>query len=97
MGIVKIYNVLGGFYRYYNSMVPDISVHKLTKICEILLCNMRKRLHSSSFVVFMKHTTAKKEIIHTLVKKIQVHANLLHVPVPVLWFTYQTRCVALLY
>ena len=64
MGIVKIYNVLGGFYENYNTMVLDISVHKLAKICENILCKMRKRLHSSSFVVFMKHTTAKKEIIH---------------------------------
>ena len=44
MGIVKIYNVLGGFYRNYNTMVPDISVHKLAKKCENILCKMRKRL-----------------------------------------------------
>ena len=46
MGIVKIYNVLGGFYENYNIMVLDISVHKLAKICENILCKMRKRLTS---------------------------------------------------
>ena len=48
MGIVKIYNVLGGFYKNYITMVVDISVHKLAKICENILCKMRKRLTSSA-------------------------------------------------
>ncbi len=60
MGIVKIYNVLGGFYENYNTMVPSISVHKLAKICEIILCKMRKRLHSVHSVVSSHHTTAQK-------------------------------------
>ena len=48
MGIVKIYNVLGGFYKNYNIMVVEISVHKLAKICENILCKMRKRLTLSA-------------------------------------------------
>ena len=44
MGIVKIYNVLGGFYENYNTMAPEISVHKLAKKCENILCKMRTRL-----------------------------------------------------
>ena len=48
MGIVKIYNVLGGFYKNYNIMVLEISVHKLAKICENILCKMRKRLTASA-------------------------------------------------
>ena len=48
MGIVKIYNVLGGFYKNYITMVVDISVHKLAKIYENILCKMRKRLTSSA-------------------------------------------------
>ena len=34
MGIVKIYNVLGGFYGYYNNMMHETSVHKVNKICK---------------------------------------------------------------
>ena len=57
MGIVKIYNVLGGFYENYNTTVLSISVHKVAKICEIILCKMRKRLHSAYSVVSSHHTT----------------------------------------
>lgn len=38
MGIVKIYNVLGGFYGYYNSMPPQISVHKVHNFSSLFLC-----------------------------------------------------------
>ena len=44
MGIVKIYNVLGSFYEYYNNMMHEISVHKVNKICKNYLCKMCKWL-----------------------------------------------------
>ena len=44
MGIVKIYNVLGGFYEYYNNMMHETSVHKVNKICKNYLCKMCKWL-----------------------------------------------------
>lgn len=47
MGIVKIYNVLGGFYGYYNITVITISVHKLHKNRSLFLCNLY-----SSLVIF---------------------------------------------
>lgn len=47
MGIVKIYNVLGGFYGYYNITVITISVHKLHKNRGLFLCNLY-----SSLVIF---------------------------------------------
>ena len=48
MGIVKIYNVLGGFYENYNTTVSTISVHKVAQIPLNYLCKMRKRLTSSA-------------------------------------------------
>ena len=44
MGIVKIYNVLGGFYGYYNITVITISVHKLHKNRSLFLCNLYSTL-----------------------------------------------------
>lgn len=44
MGIVKIYNVLGGFYGYYNITVITISVHKLHKNRGLFLCNLYSTL-----------------------------------------------------
>ena len=44
MGIVKIYNVLGGVYEYYNNMMHETSVHKVNKICKNYLCKMCKWL-----------------------------------------------------
>ena len=39
MGLVKtIYNVLGGFYSDYNSIIPTESVHKLNKSLKFFLC-----------------------------------------------------------
>ena len=39
MGLVKtIYNVLGGFYSDYNSIIPTESVHKLNKSLKVFLC-----------------------------------------------------------
>lgn len=37
MGIVKIYNVLGGFYVNYSTIFPFKSVHKLHKSCTCFL------------------------------------------------------------
>lgn len=37
MGIVKIYNVLGGFYVNYSTIFPFKSVHKLHKSCACFL------------------------------------------------------------
>ena len=44
MGIVKIYNVLGGFYGYYSIMIATISVHKLHKNRSLFLCNLYSTL-----------------------------------------------------
>lgn len=44
MGIVKIYNVLGGFYGYYSIMIATISVHKLHKNHGLFLCNLYSTL-----------------------------------------------------
>ena len=44
MGIVKIYNVLGGFYGYYDITVITISVHKLHKNRGLFLCNLYSTL-----------------------------------------------------
>ena len=40
MGIVKIYNVLGGFYVNYSTIFPFKSVHKLPKNFTFLLFNL---------------------------------------------------------
>ncbi len=40
MGIVKIYNVLGGFYSDYSTMDLHRSVHKLHKSLTSFLCTM---------------------------------------------------------
>ena len=40
MGIVKIYNVLGGFYVNYSTIFPFKSVHKLHKSCTCFLCTL---------------------------------------------------------
>ena len=52
MGIVKIYNVLGGFYENYNTTMATISVHKVAQISLNYLCKMRKRLQFLCLVVF---------------------------------------------
>ena len=40
----KLYNVLGGFYGYYNITVITISVHKLHKNRSLFLCNLYSTL-----------------------------------------------------
>ena len=45
MGLVKtIYNVLGGFYVLYNSMIFKESVHKLKKNKKIFLYYFNKKI-----------------------------------------------------
>lgn len=39
MGIVKIYNVLGGFYSYYSITLVSESVNKHAQIFDYFLCN----------------------------------------------------------
>ena len=55
----KLYNVLGGFYGYYNSMEHGISVHKPHKFFVFFLYI----LYSVKIVVFLhsiqKYTTAQ--------------------------------------
>ena len=40
MGIVKIYNVLGGFYKNYITMFVPISVHKVYILFRFFLCTL---------------------------------------------------------
>ena len=40
MGIVKIYNVLGGFYKNYITMFVPISVHKVNILFRFFLCTL---------------------------------------------------------
>lgn len=51
MGIVKIYNVLGGFYVNYSTIFPFKSVHKLHKSCTCFLYTLY-----STFFPFSKKT-----------------------------------------
>lgn len=39
MGIVKIYNVLGGFYSYYSITLASESVNKHAQIFDYFLCS----------------------------------------------------------
>ena len=39
MGIVKIYNVLGGFYSYYSITLTSESVNKHAQIFNCFLCS----------------------------------------------------------
>lgn len=46
MGIVKIYNVLGGFYSYYSITLVSESVNKHAQIFDYFLCNMYSLIYS---------------------------------------------------
>ena len=39
MGIVKIYNVLGGFYSYYSITLASESVNKHAQVFDYFLCS----------------------------------------------------------
>lgn len=52
MGIVKIYNVLGGFYVNYSTIFPFKSVHKLHKSCTCFLYTLY-----STFFPFSKKSS----------------------------------------
>ncbi len=51
-GIVKLYNVLGGFYSHYNSKTKKLSVHNVVKNLYIFLCNYDKVIKSDKRVLY---------------------------------------------
>lgn len=52
MGIVKIYNVLGGFYSYYSITLASESVNKYAQIFDYFLCSFTILFHATQFAVF---------------------------------------------
>ena len=60
MGIVKIYNVLGGFYGYYSTMTAQRSVHKLHKTSVPFLYI----LYSTLGLVFLFPQNFAQPVVH---------------------------------